>query len=58
MPRDLHEIAKEAADDVVSTAQCAGYEINARRVLFYRSDLGSLQDAIHNWLSDHMEPKP
>ena len=51
----LYEIAKECAGDVVSTAQCAGYEVNGRRAVFFRSDIGDLADVIFQWLEAHME---
>lgn len=45
MPRSLEAIAKEIAEQAVSTAQCAGYDIPDRRAVFYRSDVGKLEDA-------------
>lgn len=54
MPRSLEEIARETAEMVVSTAQCAGYDTLARRALFYRSDVMKLEDEILIWLQNHM----
>lgn len=57
MPRSLESIAREAAEMVVSTAQCAGYDIPDRRAIFFRSDLMSLENDIAIWLQDHMSPE-
>jgi hypothetical protein len=55
MARDLYEIARECAENVISTAQCAGYDIRANRALFFRGDVGNLADTITDWLQAHMK---
>lgn len=57
MVRSIDEIAKEIAQDAVSVAQCAGYEPRPDRDLFFRSDMGLLEDRIWVWLNDHMQPR-
>jgi hypothetical protein len=57
MARPLEIVAREVAEMAVSTAQCAGYDISARRAVFFRSDLMSLETDILIWLQDHMSPE-
>lgn len=57
MPRSIDEIAKEIAMEVVSIAQCAGYEVKPARDMFFVSDRLGLADDIARWLEDHMQPE-
>jgi len=57
MARPLYEIAREIAEEAVTTARCAGYEIKQERDPFTRSDVLDLADAISDWLDRHMRPE-
>jgi len=58
MARDIYDIAKEIAQEAVSIAQCAGYEVKPERDLFFRSDVSNLADDIADWLERHMRVEP
>lgn len=58
MPREIWEVAKEAADMAVDMAQGAGYEVKPERDLFFHSDVSNLADDIADWLERHMRLAP
>jgi hypothetical protein len=57
MTRSTYEIAKEIAQEAVSIAHCAGYEVKPERDLFFYSDVSNLADDIAYWLERHMRPE-
>jgi hypothetical protein len=54
MAKSPYEIGRAAADETITIACAAGYEINPRRGLFFRSDLLELADLIAGWVEEHM----
>lgn len=58
MARDIYDIAKDMAGQVVSEAHCAGYQAKPERGLFFHSDMGRLESAIADWIESHMQVDP
>jgi hypothetical protein len=57
MPKMIHDIAREAAQAIVTMAQSADYDVRDSHAASFQSDVGELVDAIAEWLETHMEPQ-
>jgi hypothetical protein len=54
----LFEIAREMALMIVQRAEDEGFQVLPKRLMFFRSDIGNLEQDIMAWLEEYMRPQP
>jgi hypothetical protein len=57
MPKMIHDIARDAAQAIVTMAQSADYDVRDNHAASFQTDVGELVDQIADWLERHMEPQ-